>query len=161
SGGGGQAGVAGDAAAGRDGLDADNAAAAATALKLASPVSLVRVAKFGLIFLALSAAGTLAQRLVGSAGFLAVAVAGGMISSASTTASAAALATAGTIGPATAAVAAVLTSMASSLVSVPLVLQQTRRPDVARRLAVGTALAAAVGLLVLAAGWWAWPYGGW
>jgi len=56
---------------------------------LQSPFSLTAALRFGLIFLALQVAGTLAQRALGHAGFYAVSVAGGVISSASATAAAA------------------------------------------------------------------------
>jgi uncharacterized membrane protein (DUF4010 family) len=58
--------------------------------RLASPLSLRRVLHFGLLFLAVDAAGSLAQRYLGNLGFLVVGLVGGLVSSASTTATAAA-----------------------------------------------------------------------
>jgi uncharacterized membrane protein (DUF4010 family) len=123
-------------------------------LRLSSPVSLPRVLKFGLIFLGLSCAGTIAQRHLGTYGFLVVSVAGGLISSASTTATAAALAAAGTLSPQTAGLATVLTSISSALMNLPLVYQQTRRRDLLTRLAVGSAFVVLAGVAVSAADHW-------
>ena len=88
-------------------------------VKLSSPVSLKRVFTFAVLFLALEIAGTLAQRRFGSLGFLVVSICGGLVSSASTTATAAALSAAGKIDPATAGLATVLTSISSALVNLP------------------------------------------
>ncbi len=118
-------------------------------LKLSSPVSLKRVLKFGVLFLALSCAGTIAQRLFGSAGFLVVAAIGGVISSASTVATAAALVAAGQIDPATGGAAAVLTSVSSALINMPLVYQQTKQPHLTRNLAVISVVICLVGLVVM------------
>ena len=118
-------------------------------MKLSSPVSLKRVVKFAALFVVLAGAGTVAQRQFGQYGFLFVSVAGGLISSASTTATAASLAAAGAISPSTAGVATVLTSIASAAVNVPLVYQQTRRPLLTRRLAFTTGAIATAGLVVL------------
>jgi uncharacterized membrane protein (DUF4010 family) len=52
-------------------------------------VSLRRVLEFGALFSLLAASGSLAQRYVGDWGFLVVSAMGGLISSASTTATAA------------------------------------------------------------------------
>ncbi len=118
-------------------------------MKLSSPVSLRRVLKFAVLFVVLAAAGTMAQRTFGQYGFLAVSVAGGLVSSASTTATAASLVAAGSISPTIGGIATVLTSIASAGVNIPLVYQQTRRPLLARRLAFTTGAIAAAGLTVL------------
>ena len=129
-------------------------------MKLSSPVSLKRVAKFAATFAALAAAGTIAQRTFGQYGFLVVAVAGGLVSSASTTATAAALVAAHALHPGTGitpevgGVATVLTSIASAAVNIPLVYQQTRRPMLTRRLAFTTGAIAAAGLAVLMVDVW-------
>ena len=137
-------------------------------MKLSSPVSLKRVLKFAGLFLVLAAAGTVAQRTFGQYGFLAVAVAGGLISSASTTASAASLVaihmaavasghTGEGVGitPEVGGIATVLTSISSAAVNIPLVYQQTRRPLLTRRLAFTTGAIAAAGLAVLMVDVWA------
>jgi uncharacterized membrane protein (DUF4010 family) len=102
-------------------------------LKLTSPVSLKRVLKFSAAF-SLACTGTLAQRFLGNWGFLSVSILGGLVSSASTTATAASLTVAGTISPEIAGIATILTSVSSSLVNLPLVYQQTRQPQLVRTL---------------------------
>ena len=149
-----------------------------TKLGLSSPVSLMRVLKFGGLFLLLSAVGTLAQRQFGWAGFLLVSIIGGMISSASTTATAASLVAAHLVAvqaaaafaaahpgvplminpsdigvtPVIGGVATVLTSIASATVNMPLVYQQTGQRPLTARLAVLTALIVGAGLTVLVIG---------
>jgi uncharacterized membrane protein (DUF4010 family) len=118
-------------------------------MQLSSPVSLKRVAKFGVLFVALAAAGSLAQRNFGSGGFLIVSILGGLISSASTTATAASLCAAGEISPEVAGIATVLTSVSSAVINIPLVYQQTHRGALTRRLALTTGLITGAGLAVL------------
>ncbi len=105
---------------------------------MTSPVSLKRVFRFSILFLVLACSGTLAQRFLGSLGFLVVSVLGGLVSSASTTATAATLAAAGQISPQTAGLATILTSVASAMVNLPLVYQQTRQTALVRRLTIIT-----------------------
>jgi uncharacterized membrane protein (DUF4010 family) len=88
---------------------------------LASPFSLTAAMRFGLLFLALQATGALAQRSLGSLGFYAVSLVGGLVSSASAVASAATLAASGTIPASVAGRGAILASLTSALVSLPLV----------------------------------------
>jgi uncharacterized membrane protein (DUF4010 family) len=88
---------------------------------LQSPFSLTAALKFGLIFLALEVAGSLAQRLLGQFGFYAVSLIGGAVSSASAVASAANLATAGTLPARVAGTGAILASAMSALINLPLV----------------------------------------
>ncbi len=108
-----------------------------------------RVLKFGLLFLILACAGTLAQRFCGNVGFLLVSLLGGLVSSASTTATAATLAAASQISPETAGIATILTSVSSSLVNLPLVYQQTRQRMLVRKLAVTSILIVLLGGIVL------------
>jgi uncharacterized membrane protein (DUF4010 family) len=100
-----------------------------------SPFSLTATLKFGAIFVALQVAGTLAQRVLGHAGFYAVSVAGGVISSASATAAAANLAAAGTLPPRVAGGGAILASLVSVLVNLPIVARMTKDRTLTRRLA--------------------------
>lgn len=58
-------------------------------IKLSSPLSWARIVKFGALFIGIEVAGTLAERHLGNFGFLAVSFVGGLVSSASTTATAA------------------------------------------------------------------------
>ncbi|MDB5325881.1 MAG: magnesium transporter accessory protein [Phycisphaerales bacterium] len=120
-------------------------------LKLTSPVSLARVTKFGLMFFALAVTCTLAQRWLGAPGFLAASLIGGLVSSASTTATAAQLVSSQQISPATAAFATILTSLASVVVQLPLVQQQTKNPEITKRLTVATVLIIGIGLAAMGA----------
>ena len=121
-------------------------------LSLSSPVSMPHVLKFAAVFVALAATGTLAQRYFGTLGFLALSVAGGLVSSASTTATAATLAAAGKITPDAAGMAAVLTSMASAVVDMPIVYRQIRDSAVFYRLAGVSVLVLVIGLSVMTLG---------
>lgn len=98
-------------------------------LKLDSPISLRRLFEFGLVFLIIAAATTLAQRHWGHAGALVVAALGGVFNSAGATAAVGELAAHGTLNPATAGIATVIASMTSALANAPLmnrVLRQNR-----------------------------------
>ena len=86
-------------------------------IRLELPFSLQAALKFGLIFLAVTVAGTLAQRFLGAAGFYAVCLVGGLVSSASSVASAAILASHHEISLATAANGAILASFSSIIVN--------------------------------------------
>jgi uncharacterized membrane protein (DUF4010 family) len=121
-------------------------------LSLSSPVSMPHVLKFAALFVAIAAAGTLAQRYFGTLGFLALSVVGGLVSSASTTATAATLAAAGKITPDAAGMAAVLTSMASAMVDMPIVYRQIRDSAVFYRLAGVSVLVLVIGLSVMTLG---------
>jgi uncharacterized membrane protein (DUF4010 family) len=116
-----------------------------------SPFSLATVLKFGLIFLILQVATTLAQRLLGAGGVYVVSVAGGVISSASTVASAANLATAGSLSARVAAQSAIIASIASALVDLPLVSRFGRNARLTRRTAVLITAVALLGALGMAA----------
>jgi uncharacterized membrane protein (DUF4010 family) len=133
-------------------LHRDRDGARVSPLSLSSPVSMPHVLKFAALFVALAAAGTLAQRYLGTLGFLTFSLAGGLVSSASTTATAAALAAAGKITPNNAGMAAVLTSMASASVDVPIVYRQIRDKTVSCRLAGVSVLVLVVGLGVMTLG---------
>jgi uncharacterized membrane protein (DUF4010 family) len=118
-------------------------------LSLSSPISMRHVLKFAAVFVTLAAAGTLAQRFFGNLGFVVFSVAGGLVSSASTTATAAALAASGRITASNAGMAAVLTSMASAIVDMPIVYRQMRDKTVFYRLAGISALILLVGLAAI------------
>ena len=82
-----------------------------------SPFSLRSVLQFGLLFLVLQVAGTLAERALGSAGFYVVSVVGGLVSSASSVASAARLQNAGAVSASVAGTGVVLTTLTSLIVN--------------------------------------------
>lgn len=119
--------------------------------RMSSPFSLTSALRFGLMFLILQVAGTLAQRSLGQGGFYVVSVLGGFVSSAGAVASAANLAVAGQIPPAVAGNGAILASLASATIHLPLVIRVGRTPALSRRVAVvlGTIiLLGAIGVLM-------------
>jgi uncharacterized membrane protein (DUF4010 family) len=118
-------------------------------LKLSSPLSLVRVLKFAVLFVLLSSAGALGQRYFGNAGFLAFSILGGLVSSASTTATAAALTANGSVSPAIGSAAAVITSVVSALVTLPVVYRLNPRTALGGLIAASV-LMTVIGLIVLA-----------
>jgi uncharacterized membrane protein (DUF4010 family) len=134
--------------------DRDIASGSTPKLELSSPVSVRRIAKFGSLFLLLACVGTLAQRYFGNRGFLVVSVLGGLISSASTTATAAQLAMVGQISSETAGISVVLTAISSALVNLPLVYQQTQNVQLTKRLALITGSICCLGLAVMLLTYW-------
>jgi len=96
-------------------------------------------------------------RFLGKYGFLIVSVFGGLVSSASTTAAAANLSMHGRLSPPAAAVAAVLTSVASALVNLPVLYRQTRQKEETRTLSVLCFLLVLIGLGVLLVRERFWP----
>lgn len=118
-------------------------------LRMDSPVSVTKILRFGLLFLAIQISGTLAQRFLGGFGFLVIALIGGAVSSASTAAAAAHLAAHGELGPHLAAAGAVLSSITSALFNVPVLQRATRENGLARRLAWVTMGIAALGIVAV------------
>lgn len=88
---------------------------------LTSPLSLKNVLNFGLLFLIVQSIATQGQRWLGAAGFQVISVLGGLVSSASSTAAAANMAMHGEVSYSQAGVAAILTSMASALINLPII----------------------------------------
>jgi len=103
--------------------------------------------KFGFIFLALNVVGALAQRNFGPASFYFVSIAGGLLSSASSIASAATLITHHEISAATGVNGIILSSLTSILINVPLIRSMTKEAAFKRRVCLGLALVAVVGLV--------------
>jgi uncharacterized membrane protein (DUF4010 family) len=121
----------------------------APSLTLPSPVSLGRVLRMGLLFLAVQVLATLGQRHLGGAGFQIVSTLGGLFSSASSTAAAANLAKHGTVTAAQAGIAAVLTSMASASMNLPMLQRQKETRPAMHELLATSALQISAGLVVL------------
>jgi uncharacterized membrane protein (DUF4010 family) len=119
-------------------------------LDLDSPVSLAKILRFAFMFVAIQVAGTLAQRFLGSAGFIVVALIGGAVSSASTAAAAAHLSAHGELSPQLAATGAVLSSITSALTNIPVLQRATRRNDLAARLTWITLALAVIGTVAVA-----------
>jgi uncharacterized membrane protein (DUF4010 family) len=122
-------------------------------IELGSPMSLKRVSRFAILFLLLQVLATLGQRWIGNAGFQVVSVLGGLISSASTTAAAANMAMHGHVSQAQAGVAVVLTSIASALISLPLVQRQAKLRPQMRELVLSSALQVVSALAILFLQW--------
>lgn len=90
-------------------------------LKLTSPISLPKVLWFGILFIIIQVSGTLLTRGFGSMGIMVTGFFGGLISSASTTAAAATMAEHGKITATIAGSVAIISSMASALIDLPIV----------------------------------------
>jgi uncharacterized membrane protein (DUF4010 family) len=123
-------------------------------LHLGSPVSLKKVTWFGVLFLGIQIAGTLAVRWLGNSGVLLVSLIGGMVSSASTTAATANLLTHGTVSALQAGTATVLTSIASTAMNLPIVQRQIKDKSLVHAIVLATALQAVVGISVLVGERW-------
>lgn len=117
-------------------------------IKLTLPFSLSVALKYGALFLVLHMVGTLMQREYGEAGFYAVTLVGGLLSSASAVAAAASMAGAGAISAAVAGNGAVLASLTSLAFSTSFMLRTHDRP-LTRRLTVAMLCVAAAGALGL------------
>ncbi|WP_293776430.1 MgtC/SapB family protein [uncultured Oxalicibacterium sp.] len=101
-------------------------------VELPLPFSLTAALKYGLVFLILHIAGVLAQQTFGEAGFYAVSLIGGVVSSASAVAAAASLVASGSIPVHVASTGAVLASLASVAINLPLILRSHNRGLVLR-----------------------------
>jgi uncharacterized membrane protein (DUF4010 family) len=115
-------------------------------LNFEQPFSLSAALRFGLIFLALHVAGTLAQRYLGMFGFYAVSIAGGMLSSASAVAAAGTAAAHNEVPIQIAANGAVLASLASTLIHIPLVARVASQRSLTARLSFARGIIAGLGI---------------
>jgi len=119
-------------------------------LKISSPFSLWGALKFGLLFVIIQAAGVLSQRYLGSLGFYAISLIGGIVSSTSAVASAAVLTTRGDIPSIVAANGAILASIASLLIDPVLVSRVAGNKLLTRRLTTTLVVVALAGVAVAA-----------
>jgi uncharacterized membrane protein (DUF4010 family) len=126
-------------------------------LALRSPFSISSALKFGVLFLVLEIAGDLGQRGLGQSGFYVVSIVGGLVSSASSVASAGLLASHGTLLPQVAGIGAVLASLASAFVDLPVIARLGRDPCLTRRLSLAVALISLLGVAGALAGAWLIP----
>ena len=117
----------------------------AAQVPLELPFSLWVALKYGLLFLVLQVAGLLAERALGQFGFYVVSGLGGLVSSASAVAAAAGVAAKGTISPTVAGAGAVIASLTSVLVNMPLV-WRAKNPPLMRRLALAMTLVTMAGV---------------
>jgi uncharacterized membrane protein (DUF4010 family) len=116
-------------------------------LKLELPFSLKAALKFGLIFLGLSVAGILAQRTLGVFGFYAISIAGGLLSSASAVAAAGTAAAHHEVSFSVAANGAVLASLTSVLINIPLISRTGQQPRLTHALARALLIVVALGVV--------------
>jgi uncharacterized membrane protein (DUF4010 family) len=120
-------------------------------LHMQSPISVRHALMFGALFVLITLAGELANRVFGQTGFLVVAALGGLVSSASTSAAAGILAAKGLLPPELAGYGVVVTSMASLVFHVPMAQIAGRNKEVTRRLARLSALILAAGAVGIVA----------
>jgi uncharacterized membrane protein (DUF4010 family) len=121
----------------------------ATEIHLESPVSLMLVLNFAVLFLVIQVVSTLGERHLGKYGFLGISLLGGLMSSASTTAAAANMVANGQLQPGLAGTGVVLASIASGLINLPIVARGAKNPELTRRLVTLTVALAALGIAVL------------
>lgn len=130
----------------RDKVTEGRSAAETAALQLDSPISIKKVLWFGLLFIVIQVSGTLLTKLFGSFGLLATGVFGGLVSSASTTAAAATMAMHGKISPGLAGSVAILSSLASAVVNLPIVWRTIKDKVILRKLTIEIIVVIAVGI---------------
>lgn len=119
------------------------------AIQLDSPISIRKVAWFGLLFILIQVGGSLLTRIFGSYGLLATGFFGGLVSSASTTAAAATMAMHGKISPALAGSVAIVSSLASAAVNLPIVWRIVKDRAAVRKLTWQTLIVIGIGVTVV------------
>jgi uncharacterized membrane protein (DUF4010 family) len=127
-------------------------------LQITSPFSLSAALKFGLLFVALDVAGTLAQRFLGPIGFYAVSFAGGLVSSASSVASAGTLAAHRHITAQSAGQGAVLAAIASVFINWPLAMRVGRQALLTKLLAQALGAVIVSGIIGMVVQVLLWPH---
>lgn len=118
-------------------------------LQLDSPISLKKVLWFGMLFVLIAIGGTLLTKFFGSYGILATGVFGGLVSSASTTAAAATMASHGKITASVAGSVAIISSLASAVVSLPIVWKTIKDKAVVKKLTIELVTVIAAGIIVV------------
>lgn len=119
------------------------------ALRLDSPISLKKVLWFGMLFVFIAIGGTLLTKFFGSYGILATGIFGGLVSSASTTAAAATMASHGKITASIAGSVAILSSLASAVISLPIVWKNIKDKAVLKKLTIELFTVVFTGILVV------------
>lgn len=118
-------------------------------LELTSPISLKRMLWFGILFIIIQAMGILLTRIFGNYGMLATGFFGGLVSSASTTVAAATMAKHGSITAALAGSAAIISSMTSALVDLPIVWKTIHDKKIVKRFTIKLISIIIVGVLAV------------
>jgi len=116
-------------------------------LELDSPISIRKVLGFGSLFIVIAIGGTLLNRFFGSYGLLATGVFGGFVSSASTTAAAATMAMHGKITASLAGNVAIISSLASAIINLPIVWRSIKDKAVIRKLTIELLVVIGVGII--------------
>ncbi|PUZ24645.1 Uncharacterized membrane protein, DUF4010 family [Chitinophaga costaii] len=120
-------------------------------LKLTSPISVGKVLWFGMLFIVIQAGGTLLTQVFGSYGILATGIFGGLVSSASTTAAAATMAMHGKITASMAGSVAILSSLASAAINLPIVWRSIKDKAVVRKITWQLMVIMAIGIVMVLA----------
>jgi uncharacterized membrane protein (DUF4010 family) len=120
-------------------------------LRTSSPIAIRSVLSFGVFFLTIQIVSTLAQRYIGAVGTVLVSFLGGFVSSASSTAAAGSLMAHGHIPAGTAATSAVLASIASAAINLPIVYRTMKDRALFRRYVLLSSITAVIGLSALLA----------
>lgn len=118
-------------------------------LQLASPISVKKVLSFGLLFILIQVGGTLLTSFFGSYGLLATGLFGGLASSASTTAAAATMAMHGKITASLAGSVAIVSSLASAVINLPIVWKTIEDKQVVKRLTFEIMAVIIIGIAVV------------
>ena len=121
----------------------------AVTLELDSPIAVTKVLWFGLLFILIQVGGTLLTRGFGSYGMLVTGVFGGLVSSASTTVAAATMAGHGKITASVAGSVAILSSLASAVVNLPIVWKTIADKAVVKKLTIQIVVIVIAGIAVV------------
>jgi uncharacterized membrane protein (DUF4010 family) len=119
-------------------------------LKLDSPISIKNVLSFGILFIIIEVGGTLLNRFFGTYGLLATGVIGGLVSSAGTTAAAATMAMHGNITSSLAGNVAIVSSLASAVINLPIIWRIIKDKAIVKKLTVELVLVIATGIGIVA-----------
>jgi len=119
-------------------------------LHLESPIAIQKVISFGFLFIVVQIGGTLLTKVFGSYGILATGFFGGLVSSASTTAAAATMANHGKITAAVAGSVAVLSSLASTIVNLPIIWKTIEDKAIVKQLTLEIITILLAGIAVVA-----------
>lgn len=122
---------------------------AGSSITLASPIAVKKLISFGLLFILIQVGGTLITRTLGSSGMLVTAFAGGLVSSASTTAAAATMAMHGQISAGIAGSAAIISSMASAAIDFPIVWRNIKDKTLVKAFTLKLASVLVIGIIAV------------
>jgi uncharacterized membrane protein (DUF4010 family) len=123
-------------------------------IQLDTPISLKKVLSFGLLFVFIEICGTLITRAFGRYGMLATGFFGGLASSASTTAAAATMASHGQLGASVAGSVAILSSLASAIINLPIIWRTVKDKEIVRRVTLEQISIVFSGLVVIILDQW-------